>query len=171
MKSTPPFTPHPKLESQRIVLRAIIESDYQQLIEISFYDGIPAKDASDAKIMNERIMKDYENGNTVHWIITSKSSGEVLGTAGFYRGFDADAGEIGYVLKEKHRGQGHMLEAVRLLLAFGWEQLGLNAIVAMTDPNNQASINVLKKAGFEEVESMIDEIKFLISCPQTQVTN
>lgn len=159
------FTSFPTLENDRVILREVQESDLNQLIEISFYDGIQAKDIIDAKVMNERIGDDYLSGNSIHWLITSVPNGDVLGTCGFYRGFQDDIGEIGYVLKKEHQGKGYMTDALYLILNFGWEKLELLAIKGVTSTHNQASKNVLRKSGFKECETINDEIVFLISCP------
>jgi len=157
----PTFISFPVLKNERIILREVQDSDLEDLIEISFYDGIPAKDFADAKIMNERIIEDYMNGESIHWLISSVSTGETLGSCGFYRGFHDDIGEIGYVLKKTHYGQGYMTEAVSLMLEFGWNKLHLKAIKAATSKDNQPSINVLTKAGFEISEIVDEEIVFI----------
>ena len=144
------------------MLRELRDSDLQHLIEISFYNGIPAKDLLDAQIMNGTIKKDYLNGNSIHWIITSAADGEVLGTCGYYRGFKNNFGEIGYVLKKNHQGKGLMAEALSLMLEFGWKELQLKAIKAMTSIHNKASSNVLKKAGFKLIHTENNELVFLI---------
>jgi ribosomal-protein-alanine N-acetyltransferase len=113
--------------------------------------------------MNERIRKDYMSGNSIHWVISSVLSGEVLGTCGFYRGFQDDIGEIGYVLKKAYQGQGYMAEAISLMLDFGFKELKLKAIRGLTSHTNQASINVLRRAGFKMSETVDDEITFLVS--------
>ena len=158
----PPFKTFPELRDERIILRELRDSDIQHLIEISFYNGIPAKDLLDAQIMNGTIRTDYLNGNSIHWIITSAADGEVLGTCGYYRGFKNNYGEIGYVLKKNHQGKGHMAEAVSLMLEFGWKELELKAIKAMTSIDNQASSNVLIKAGFKLIHTENEELVFLI---------
>lgn len=160
--SRPPFEKFPILKNQRIILRELQDADIPQLIEISFYDGIPAKDLLDAQIMNGTIKSDYMNGNSIHWIITSVSNGEVIGTCGFYRGFRTNIGEVGYVLKKAHQGKGYMAEALSMMLDFGWKELELKTITAMTSEDNQPSINVLRKAGFKEIETKENEKVFLL---------
>lgn len=161
----PPFNSFPILVNDRVILREVLESDCDQLIEISFYDGIQAKDIIDTKNMNERIWNDYLSGNSIHWLITSVISGEILGTCGFYRGFQDKIGEIGYVLKKVHQGKGYMTDALNLIINFGWEKLELLAIKGVTSTYNQASKNVLRKSGFKESETINDEVVFLISSP------
>jgi ribosomal-protein-alanine N-acetyltransferase len=156
----PPYKTFPVLKNHRIILREILDKDLQQLIEISFYDGVPAKNIHDAQFMNEKIKLDYLNGNSIHWVITSTLDGDVLGTCGFYRGFQEECGEIGYVLKNAHQGHGYMADALSLLLDFGWNSLGLTSIKAVTANDNQASMKVLTKAGFNLSDSTADLLSF-----------
>ncbi len=158
----PPFEIFPILKNQRIILREMQDSDIQYLIEISFYNGVPANDLLDAQIINGRIRLDYENGTSIHWIVTCAESGDVLGTCGFYRGFQNNFGEIGYVLNKAYHSKGFMGEAVSLMLRFGWETLNLKGIKAITRVDNQASKNVLKKAGLKLVDTNKGEAVYLI---------
>jgi RimJ/RimL family protein N-acetyltransferase len=62
---------------------------------------------------------------------------------------DADI-EIGYFFKPSAWGLGYATEAARLLLNFAFEHTTLNNVVAVIDPQNSGSRNVLLKAGFNE---------------------
>ncbi|GAB3267215.1 GNAT family N-acetyltransferase [Kineosporia babensis] len=55
--------------------------------------------------------------------------------------------EFGYVYRSDQWGQGFATEAAQALVAFGFEELGLQRIEATCDPENQASANVLRKTG------------------------
>lgn len=57
---------------------------------------------------------------------------------------------IGYSLDKPNNGSGYMTEAVRLLVAFGFKELGLHRIEAGVMPHNLGSIRVLEKAGFHK---------------------
>jgi [ribosomal protein S5]-alanine N-acetyltransferase len=56
---------------------------------------------------------------------------------------------IGYSIDEAYIGRGIATEAVRLLIAFGFEQLRLHRLEAYVSPRNLGSIRVLQKAGFQ----------------------
>lgn len=56
-------------------------------------------------------------------------------------------GELGYILRRAAWGHGYMTEAARALLAFGFEQLGLERVIATCNPANTASIRVLERLG------------------------
>ncbi|WP_230405267.1 GNAT family N-acetyltransferase [Undibacterium rugosum] len=56
--------------------------------------------------------------------------------------------EIGYGLARPYWGQGYMQEALRALLAYGFEHLQLHRVEADIDPANHASELSLKRLGF-----------------------
>jgi RimJ/RimL family protein N-acetyltransferase len=56
-------------------------------------------------------------------------------------------GDIGYVIRRAAWGHGYATEAARLVIAFGFEQLGLHRIGATCAPENLASVRVLEKLG------------------------
>ena len=84
----------------------------------------------------------------MHWAIEDATRCALVGTVGFYRGFVDGVGEVGYVLRPAHRRRGFMTEAVALAVAYGFDALGLGAVVAHTDATNRASIAVLERCGF-----------------------
>ncbi len=75
--------------------------------------------------------------------------------------------EIGYLFKQSAWGKGYATEACTRLLRFGFEDTPLEEIVAVTDPRNVASQNVLLKSG------MIDEglrHAYASQCPGFRLT-
>jgi ribosomal-protein-alanine N-acetyltransferase len=138
----------PTLRTPRLILRAIEEDDAADIVPISFYSGAPATSVEDALRMLRQIAVDQERGDTVHWGLASPDDGKIVGTCGYYRGLAGARGEIGYVLKQEHRGRGLMTEAVGAIAAWGIEALGLQTIVAYTGADNLPSRAVLEKVGF-----------------------
>jgi RimJ/RimL family protein N-acetyltransferase len=55
--------------------------------------------------------------------------------------------ELGYRLQRTSWGLGYATEMARVLVAHGFEQLGLEEIVAVTIHENRASIRVMEKVG------------------------
>ncbi len=80
--------------------------------------------------------------------VTLLATGELIGNAGIRQ---ATAGsheaEIGYELAPAHWGHGYATEAVRELIRFGWEELGVHRIYAHAVADNVASARVLEKCG------------------------
>ena len=57
---------------------------------------------------------------------------------------------MGYWAGQRYAGQGLMTDAVRVLIPFCFETLGLNRIEAATLPHNERSMRLLKRVGFTE---------------------
>jgi RimJ/RimL family protein N-acetyltransferase len=55
--------------------------------------------------------------------------------------------EIGYGLAREHWGQGYASEAAGLLIAFGFERLGLVRIEALCSVDNARSLHTLERLG------------------------
>jgi [ribosomal protein S5]-alanine N-acetyltransferase len=153
MKQNLPIYPNfPSLNGRKIILRQVLAMDISQLKEVSFYDGKRAKTIKEAFEMQERINQDYENGETFHWAILDKNTGDIVGTCGYYRGFTENTGELGCVLKAKFRGQGYMTEALSLAIKFGFETMKLQKIVAITTKSNTKALQLLTRLNFEKIE-------------------
>jgi RimJ/RimL family protein N-acetyltransferase len=71
--------------------------------------------------------------------------GRVIGKAGFWK-----IPEIGYILHPDHWRKGFGAEILQALIAYGFEERGFDHIFADVDPENVASIKLLKRMGFEE---------------------
>lgn len=154
------FTVFPVLSSDRLVLREVLEDDAPFIVDISFYDGKAAENEREAKAMLRKINADVARGESIHWGVTLKTGGGVIGTCGFYRGFGEHRGEIGYVLKEVYRGQGIMTDALEQVIGYGFGHLALSEIVAYTNEDNVKSAGVLTRTSFEAVGRHGDYLKF-----------
>jgi RimJ/RimL family protein N-acetyltransferase len=82
----------------------------------------------------------------------------VIGAASF-KGPPDDDGvvEIAYGIVPAYQGQGYATEAASALVAFAAERVDVCTIRAHTLPDNNASMRVLAKAGFQLVGEVIDE--------------
>lgn len=61
--------------------------------------------------------------------------------------------EIGWRLAAAHHGKGYATEAAREALRYGFEELGLDEIVALTIPANAPSRRVMEKLGMVRDET------------------
>ena len=55
---------------------------------------------------------------------------------------------LGYRIDARHRGQGYMSEALQLVLRHAFRTLGLHRVEANVEPGNEASIALVRRAGF-----------------------
>ncbi len=144
----PPFDQYPILTDNIIILRPPRTADIPDILEICYYQGKLAASQEEAKDMIQQIQHDYENGNCIHWVISDFVLHQTIGTCGFYRGFENETGEIGYILLPAFRGHGWMTYAVQLMIRFGFYDMGLKRIIAVTDPENLQSQKLLERIGF-----------------------
>ncbi len=95
-----------------------------------------------------RAIEHHERHGFGLWAVTSRETGTVMGDAGLIlyaeRGPDI---ELAYRLAKAHWGRGFATEAARAWLEFGFGELDLDRIVAVTHEENLASLRVLGKIG------------------------
>ena len=152
----PPYDKFPYISDDNITLREIQFSELSDLLEISYYDGVQAITWTQAMEMQTKINADYEQGNSIHWGIEDNLTKKIVGTCGYYRGFDKGEGELGCVLLPQFLGQGYMTKALLLAIEFGRNTIGLKRIWAMTTKQNEKAIQLLEKLNFVKVVDLED---------------
>jgi [ribosomal protein S5]-alanine N-acetyltransferase len=152
----PPYDKFPSISDDKILLRQIQLSDINDIIEISFYDSIQASTLTQAIEMQAKINEDYNNGNSIHWGIVDVLTNKIVGTCGYYRGFENGQGELGCVLLPQYRGQGYMTLALLLAIDFGHYNIGLKRIWALTTKQNERAIKLIEKLNFIKIADLED---------------
>lgn len=81
------------------------------------------------------------------WKLIERESRRLIGFCGLkYLGTSDDV-EIGWWLARDRWGRGLATEAARRALQFGFDEASLARIVAIAQPENLASINIMRKLG------------------------
>jgi [ribosomal protein S5]-alanine N-acetyltransferase len=80
-------------------------------------------------------------------LVVERSTGEVIGTAGFFGPPREGVVEIGYGIVPSRQRRGYATEAARALVELALAQPGVSEVVAHAEPGNAASIRVLEKNG------------------------
>jgi RimJ/RimL family protein N-acetyltransferase len=87
-------------------------------------------------------------------------AGAFLGGSGFHApDWTTPKAEIGYFLLPPARGQGLATEAVRLLVHYAFDHMGVNRVWATCDADNAGSCSVLRRAGVPEEGRMRAETR------------
>jgi len=141
--------PFPRLKTKRLVLDQLVKENVRQLLEITSFND-RAKTEEELDQLLQTIAEQQKGKQGVVWALYLDK--EVIGTLGFYRGFENKEGEVGYVIREKYRRQGFLTEALTEVVRFGFEQLELNSISAYTTDYNHASVLALEQFGFIKTE-------------------
>ncbi len=146
----------PTIQTERLTLRQYNQEDLQPLqdilrdTEVMKYSGLDVNDfMKNAKAELEWFKQLNNSNNGIRWIITFKNDNTYLGDLGF---MDIDQGnnrsEISYKLSRKQWNKGLITEALRAVISYGFNELGLNRITAQVHNCNGASQRVLMKLGF-----------------------
>jgi ribosomal-protein-alanine N-acetyltransferase len=78
-------------------------------------------------------------------------AGDMIGAAGLQRLDGGPEVEVGYRFLKTHWGRGYATESALASLAYGFDDLGLDRIVAVALESNLASRRVLEKCGLSEI--------------------
>jgi ribosomal-protein-alanine N-acetyltransferase len=83
------------------------------------------------------------------FLVELRDCGVPIGICGLLkRDYLADV-DVGFALRESFRGKGYAFEAASAVLHLGQQVLGLSRIVAITSPDNHASMSLLRRLGLE----------------------
>jgi len=113
------------------------------------FPSIQTREQSDASL--GRVRKHFTDRGYGLWATEVRETGEFIGFVGLqvprFEAHFTPCVEVGWRLFPKFWGKGYATEAARASLDFGFSQLGLAEIVAMTVPANLPSIAVMKRLG------------------------
>jgi len=152
----PPRLPQPELSSPRLRLREVRGDDAPALFSIHSdpqvmrYWSFPAWTTpiqAEQKVAD--IQRQRRELDIFIWAIADAASDRLIGTSAvFALDFGQGRAEIGYSLHRHWQGRGLAGEALRLILAYLFEQRQLRRIEADVDPRNEPSWRLLEKLGF-----------------------
>lgn len=154
-----------KLETERLILKPIDESHVEDILKIRsnevvnlFVKRIPPKTNYDALDFILTIKRRIENKETVYWGISLKNQTHLIGTICLWNfSEDRKEAEVGYELLPDYHRKGLMSETLQAVLNFGFNELNLLEIVAMTNKFNENSKSLLLKHHFLLQEGRTDE--------------
>jgi RimJ/RimL family protein N-acetyltransferase len=81
------------------------------------------------------------------YLTSLRASGEPIGICGLVKREGLADVDVGFALLSQYCSRGYASESAAAVLAYGKQQLRLQRIVAITAPDNHASIAVLEKIG------------------------
>lgn len=150
------FLPFLDLETDRLLLRRVNKNDVLEVFslrsnpETMKFIPRPLVENLDEALEHIQMIDDkIENAEGINWAITLKDDPKLLGIIGHYRiKPEHYRAEIGYMLDPAHHGKGLITEAIKAVIAYGFDVMKLHSIEAIIDPDNIASATVLEKNGF-----------------------
>lgn len=149
------FKNQPTIETERLILRRISVVDTADMYDYArspvvtrYLTWEPHRSLAYTKEYLEYLESRCAVGDFFDWAVIERTSGRMVGTCGFTRfRYEDDCGELGYVLNPDVWGRGYAPEALRALLRFGFDTLGLERIEAKFIEGNARSLRVMEKLG------------------------
>ena len=109
--------------------------------------GEPPSESVEAARAAIAAYPDFDTIGYGRWACVLKSTGEIVGFCGLKYLPELDATDVGFRFRPAFWGRGLATEACRASLEFGFSTLGLERVLGLVLPENQASIRVLEKVG------------------------
>jgi RimJ/RimL family protein N-acetyltransferase len=79
------------------------------------------------------------------WIITDKTTGDILGRAGLWNAAGGPGLELGWMVRRQDWGRGIATEAAQAALRWAWTHLEDDRIIAVIHASNLPSIRIAEK--------------------------
>jgi RimJ/RimL family protein N-acetyltransferase len=148
--------PDVTLSTERLLLRPWRESDLEPFAALNAdpvvmeYLAKPL-DRAESDLMVTRIMSHFDSHGFGLWAVEEPNAAALIGMIGLaiprFEAHFTPCVEVGWRLARAHWGKGYATEAARAALHYGFEQLGLDEIVAFTVPQNIRSRAVMERLG------------------------
>ncbi len=150
------FNPFPELNTERLHLKRMTESDVPDFFELrsdpEIMRYIPrplAKTHEDVLKLIQTTDEAITKNHLINWGIKFHGTEKLIGSIGYYRMKPENhRAEIGYMLRKDQQGKGIVQEAMEVAIKYGFEVMRLHSIEAVIDPRNTASEKVLLRNNF-----------------------
>lgn len=154
-----------RLETERLILRKIVNEDARDLYEniynnfewYKFCCPMTFKDLHEfALLVNAYDYFDMENGN-FRWGLVEKYSGNMIGETMIYsRDIDSSQCKLGCILSYNHQKKGYAKEAMSQVINFAFNEANVHKIQSEIVSENSPSIRLAKKLGMKYEYTMLN---------------
>lgn len=144
------------IETRRLTLRRLVPEDAPFILELlndadflRYIGDKGARTVEDAvKYIRGGPLASYERLGFGLYCVTLREGGEPIGICGLLKRDTLEDVDVGFALLPRYRAQGYALESTAAVLEHGRDTFGLLRVLAITSPDNAASIGVLERLGF-----------------------
>jgi [ribosomal protein S5]-alanine N-acetyltransferase len=154
------FGGFPELETPRLRLREPHPDDADRYLEMlsdlevqRFLPWVAPRTVEDSlRSLRQLKAATVADQYILPWAIALKPDGQLIGGIRYFgfSGHHYQIGEVGYEVAREHWRHGYATEALRAVVAFGFDRLELVRVQLSIRPDNLASRRVAQKAGFTE---------------------
>jgi ribosomal-protein-alanine N-acetyltransferase len=122
----------------------------------------PGDDERDVRLLRIRLQDMNVDPSTRPWllraIVLRQPHRAMVGHVGFHwKPDEHGAVEIGYAAFPKYRRQGYAIEAIRGMSGWAKREHGIGRIVASVAPENEPSLRLLERLGFQQTGTHWDD--------------
>ena len=148
------------IETERLLLRAFTADDVDAMLDVygdpEVMRFIPSGvlDAAATARMLASYARVQQARGYAFWAVTLKSTGRLIGDAGFNVFAATGEPELGYSFARAAWGNGYASEAARACLGAAFAHLDCDRVVALVDVDNAASQRVAAKIGMDRIETI-----------------
>ena len=146
------------LETDRLILRPFRMEDARAMYDnwasdpevTKFLSWSAYSSIEDACAILKIWLKSYERPDFYQWAIVEKKLGQPIGSISVVNSDDrVEMAEIGFCIGKRWWRQGIMPEALKAVIRYLFEDVGMQRIEAGHDPENPASGAVQRKCGLQ----------------------
>lgn len=146
------------IETERLVLRRFKLDDAEDMYsnwtsrpKVNKFLTWPLHPSADfTRHLLEGWIARYEDGGYFNWVIEYKENGTVIGNISVVElNEKIESAAIGYCMSDDYWGRGIMPEALKAVMDYLFDVVGLNRVCACHDVNNPKSGRVMDKAGMK----------------------
>jgi len=146
------------LETDRLILRPFRMEDARAMYDnwasdpevTKFLSWSAYSSIEDACAILNIWLKSYERPDFYQWAIVEKNLGQPIGSISVVNSDDqVEMAEIGFCIGKRWWRQGIMPEALKAVIRYLFEDVGMQRIEAGHDPENPASGAVQRKCGLQ----------------------
>lgn len=152
------------LETSRLKLKPILES------ELDIFHGILIDPYVRRYLCDDKIFSVQQTAEMLQenqqlfqkeqlglWFIETKNKIEIIGFVGLWDFFNENQPQLAYALLPHQTKQGYATEAAARILAYSFDELNYNYLLASCDAPNIESQKVAKRLGMKQIEERIIE--------------
>ena len=156
------------ISTERLLLRQLVQEDaeaifqYRTKKEIQKFQSWGTK--SEAELRSSIAKLSKQNCQMSGWYqigIALSESGILIGDCGIHTlECDSRLAEVGITINPDFQRNGYASEALKAVLAFLFEKLKKHRVSASVDPNNVASLNLMRAVGMRKEGHFVESTWF-----------
>ena len=145
------------IETERLQLRRLSVDDAEFILRLlnepSFIQNIGDRGVRTLDDAREYILKgpvaSYEKFGFGLWMVETRPRATPIGICGLLKREVLEDVDIGYALLPEFWSQGYALESASAVMSYAREKLRATRVLAVVNADNQSSIRLLEKLGFQ----------------------